>query len=541
MKHLIQKQAIEITAPGLQLAQRWESRASTLLRDVITPCLEQCFDEISGDDNIILIDKLEVDLGILHDAISNDQVRERVMQAVKKILHTHPATVSAAATVAVSDVEQFSRPEVWTNRRMERGHAAVECLIHFLLYGRLPWWAESGHFHMMHKQPGVSLNVAQLSMLVQVLVKHAYARYRLAMQFEAGQIAAMLMSHQPVLVQQVLECWKEMVRGAEDASVRSSASFAVLQKEYWAYWIHQVIGTVQSIENLSPAPTLAAAFRRIAVQHPRALLAFNTGLEATGNPVAGLLKAWIAAAHQAALQAGKSASASLGAEDKRAAVTFVQQLEIETQQSGEAEKYQEAADASSHDITKQENGSTNTSDTPANNIVQPDIEGGLYMDDAGLVLLHPFLSELFRLNGLWDGKEWTSVSAQHTAVLTLVWLAHGTTDIAEYEMVLPKLLCGMTWEEPVDVTEQPAEEHLKAAEEMMQAVIGHWKVIGNITADGLREGFIRRRAKLSTRKNGWLITVERKAQDVLLSRLPWGFSIIRLPWWQGMSIHVDWA
>jgi hypothetical protein len=37
----------------------------------------------------------------------------------------------------------------------------------------------------------------------------------------------------------------------------------------------------------------------------------------------------------------------------------------------------------------------------------------------------------------------------------------------------------------------------------------------------------------------WKITIERKGQDLLLDRLPWSYSIIKLPWIKGM-INVEW-
>jgi hypothetical protein len=35
------------------------------------------------------------------------------------------------------------------------------------------------------------------------------------------------------------------------------------------------------------------------------------------------------------------------------------------------------------------------------------------------------------------------------------------------------------------------------------------------------------------------LKVQPRAFDMLLDRLPWGFSIIKLPWMQGV-LHVEW-
>jgi hypothetical protein len=58
--------------------------------------------------------------------------------------------------------------------------------------------------------------------------------------------------------------------------------------------------------------------------------------------------------------------------------------------------------------------------------------------------------------------------------------------------------------------------------------------------DGLRQAFLQRDGRLEYRDDGWQLLVEGKAQDVLLSRLPWGFAIVKYPWMNGM-LSVSWT
>jgi hypothetical protein len=39
--------------------------------------------------------------------------------------------------------------------------------------------------------------------------------------------------------------------------------------------------------------------------------------------------------------------------------------------------------------------------------------------------------------------------------------------------------------------------------------------------------------------SGWLLTIERHAQDVLLARLPWGLGVVAPPW-LSERIFVHW-
>ena len=78
-----------------------------------------------------------------------------------------------------------------------------------------------------------------------------------------------------------------------------------------------------------------------------------------------------------------------------------------------------------------------------------------------------------------------------------------------------------------------------ATDDLLQAVLSHWKALGSTTPDGLREGFLKRNGKLTHRSDGWLLQVEAKTLDILLDRLPWGFSMIRLGWMREM-LFVEW-
>ena len=71
------------------------------------------------------------------------------------------------------------------------------------------------------------------------------------------------------------------------------------------------------------------------------------------------------------------------------------------------------------------------------------------MTQAGLVLLHPFLRIYFDAVGLLEGESFRDESAQQTAIYLLYYLATKQTDAPEYELVLPKLLCGWPLNEPV--------------------------------------------------------------------------------------------
>ncbi|NJB86795.1 hypothetical protein GGR26_002572 [Lewinella marina] len=163
-----------------------------------------------------------------------------------------------------------------------------------------------------------------------------------------------------------------------------------------------------------------------------------------------------------------------------------------------------------------------------------------YLDHAGVVLAHPFLAPLFTALGYWQEEAFADALARQRAVFLTHYLATGDPAGREEEMQLSKLLCG--WPVTgagVQLTEPLTATECHEADEVLRAVIGHWTALGKASPAGLREGFFAREGRLEKQENVWKITVERKAQDILLGQLPWGISQVLLPWHERI-IKVEW-
>ncbi len=163
----------------------------------------------------------------------------------------------------------------------------------------------------------------------------------------------------------------------------------------------------------------------------------------------------------------------------------------------------------------------------------------LYVTGAGMVLLHPFLGELFTHLGLVDEGQFVDEDARHVAVHVLGYMAFGSEERVEAELTLAKLLCGMALDEvllPVNLSAAAFEK----ADELLAAVLKHWATLKTSSVQWLREQFILRTGKLRQVDAGWKLVVESRAQDVLIPKLPWGFGVISLPWLDTM-LHVSWG
>jgi hypothetical protein len=166
-------------------------------------------------------------------------------------------------------------------------------------------------------------------------------------------------------------------------------------------------------------------------------------------------------------------------------------------------------------------------------------EDGIYLPFAGLILLHPFLSTLFLRLGYWDGSAFTEPAAQLKAVFLLYFLATGDHDPPEHALVFPKMLCGLELETPVPGSIDLTDEEYGEAELLLQEVIRQWGKLGNSSTEGLREGFLQRRGKLSDKGGKCCLQVETTGIDALLDYLPWNLAMVKLPWLKEI-LFVDW-
>jgi hypothetical protein len=166
-----------------------------------------------------------------------------------------------------------------------------------------------------------------------------------------------------------------------------------------------------------------------------------------------------------------------------------------------------------------------------------EVRQGLYVENAGLVLVHPFLPQFFSALGI---AEKTRLLQPDRALSLLHYLATGQTVAPEYELVLPKILCdvplGTPVESQVELTAAEQEESIA----LLEALIRHWGALRNSSPDGLRGAFFLRPGKVSLHDDGdWWLQIESRTHDILLDQLPWGLSMIKLPW-MGKMLRVAW-
>ena len=166
-------------------------------------------------------------------------------------------------------------------------------------------------------------------------------------------------------------------------------------------------------------------------------------------------------------------------------------------------------------------------------------EEGIFIVNAGTVLLHPFLKSLFNRLELIKGTFFVDGHAQETSLYLIHYLGTGQTEAKEFELTLAKVLCAYPLEKPVEPSKALPAEFTREADMLLEAAIGQWEILKNTSVAGLREGFLQRPGKLSSKNGNLYLQVEKKSIDVLLDYLPWNLSMIMLPWMKDI-LRVEW-
>ena len=163
----------------------------------------------------------------------------------------------------------------------------------------------------------------------------------------------------------------------------------------------------------------------------------------------------------------------------------------------------------------------------------------LHVDDAGLVILSPFLPHLFGHLDLLDGRTFRDSSAQLRAAALLRVAAAGEEELAEYQLPLAKLLCGLEVDALFELDTPLTEPEIEECTRMLEALIARATILKEMSVGGLRGSFLLRPGVLAVRDGGWFLRVERRAYDLVLARFPWTFEWVKLPW-MSAPIQVEW-
>lgn len=523
-RHRILRQVLELDfEPGTGGPELQESVAR-VFRERALPALESLFDQAAGPETFVRLDRLEIDLGHLAGADWETRFRQKLTEQMARHLAEYkPAGGS-----------QPDRPGE------DSGTVAWRQWLFFLAHGRLPWWgAKPGSDWPETLLP--RLRAEDWPSLRLLLATDRNARRRLVHSTGDAILAAVgeIWTGLPAIDRVITDLRPVGLSAASARHWRQSFWTTLLD---WAAEEQPIRdGRALLMSLLEQRDALAVSDRpgefwaHSQPQGPPAGTAAPKGRLLLPQP----WQQWLDEALVAQSAGNSESNSSLGLERSsrppEEPETSALGGEHSSPPGGRGKRpYPVAVGASKSAQPVQARPESRARPS----LPMPDEDEAVYLEGAGVVILHPFLETLFRNRGWLGPRDFPDEAARGRAVGLLGLLSFGVDGIPEYDLPLAKLLCGMAFEEPLEPFE-PNDGDRAAAESLLRAVLGHWTALRSESPEWLRQQFFLREGKLEPVDFGWRLTVERRAQDVLLARLPWGLGVIRLPWMEG-QLHVRW-
>ncbi len=540
LSHSIRKQDFEVEFNGTESeGLNLQRSLSDLCHNRLMPAIENALDRYVPANDYLTIDRLNIDIGTVSLELLDSELPQMVDKALGIYFQNIPQRDELSNSLRSDHIQRKTRQQTIN-----------EAFIFFLKHGTLPWSfhlpSGSEFEEMVHGSlteiEGRGSTLERLKIEVIETLASATARKRLIQQFTPSLLETVLslISTEGIKVisgllpllrrseaalfdakrleQEIWECsFASIASGSPltDAFVRREtqalvmafgvrgASLAAVMDSYWSDVPQKEAFQAEAFPPTSlsqPTDGIADKEKKV-VHHKRTT---HGSVTSEGDALSHPSKENILA--QRLSESARSLQRSGGAGDK------------------EKERH--------HQMAKSKKAVSRSA------IKHPYAKAGIYTGLAGLVLLHPFLPQLFKALGIADDD---NLLQPERAIYLLYFLATGRIDAKEYELVIPKMLCHFPLQRALESNIIIATAEQEEGSAMLAAVIRHWEVLKNTGVEGLRETFFKRSGKLSLLDNGeWLLQVESNACDILLEQLPWGISMIKLPWMQEM-LRVEWV
>lgn len=567
MRHLIQKQHIEILAEDTEQARQVQNQLDGFYRKKILPLIEQVFTRYSRENTRLHFDKLELNLGEL----PYDNFEIHFIEALQQVL---PESLEQRIT----DIS-YSQPQSSEMSMTAMSQSRLDQLHHFLLTGMLPWWStdqavvdlDNLFFQVLEEAPdGVQV-------LLDALPKGVIERIskQFSAQVHQQLLQMLLISSEQQRLQQVLTYWHWLKHIAEPFYTFPDAS--EIRKNVLTALLNRRIAKVpqgsskEALNNILSTFELDA-FKELTIEKLLLLqwlvkrTPADTGVDKQiillrleqAHPIVNRLETLITqgivektglnTAVDAVTLRKMQFEISNIVENYRVGTLSIGEVQLdagihkkqtENKLSGNHRQEQEGTELAHEKTSPAQKEYEQSREQKASVKTDRRLEKVLYVHNAGLILLWPFLSRYFQTIGLLEGKQFVSISHQERAVLLTHYLQTDETHVYEHRLLLNKLLCGWPVDMPLMAEIELHKVEKKESKKLLQTVIQHWQVLKNTSVDGFRQTFLGREGRLEEKNHGWELFITRTGYDVLLDKLPWGVSTVYLPWMK-KTVFVEW-
>ena len=505
-KHSIKKIVLEVNTNSLNIGYRLKDQLGMFLKEDILPYLERYFKSVEHQlpADIVQISQLNLEVDVnSHNNFETlkTNTKEKLVKEIDKLLKAPTQTKNLTL--------------------MDAQERQVISLLFFIEHGYAPWWKTSGEhtlFDIADFKP-ISSNRALQNQFI-VLLKKNTAKTRCILQFTNKELQLLLKAvfksqrEAELLSNQVLDPIKQL--NSKSRVFMWTVIMDYLSSKDQTVLIQKL--HTQVVKETGAEGKNSVDFAEITVNILKQLLqtdeqnTISILQKPLNNPT---LKT------DTIISSMLSISSKIGLSEK--ALTIFKSVTFQ-----KTHKKIRSKPFSDDDVIEDIISSEDKSHT------SPD---GYYVSNAGLVILHPYLVRFFQNCELLDSDN--VFIDREMAVHALHYLATKKEQQLESNMVFEKFICGIPIEDSISRHVTLSDAIKNQAEALLKSVIENWDALGNASTDLLRYEFLQRQGKLSFKDNHPKITIERKTQDILVDKLPWGISLFKLPWLDTL-IFTDW-
>ena len=535
-RHIIHKQKTFVKISRQERATVFQHELSDMFKNEIPQLLETVFDEIAGENEIIRIDTLQVDLGTLRAENFRNDFKAQLAEQLKKVIRQK------------KDENIFNNGDIVV---IKKEQSQQEAFKHFLQLGTRPWFATVKTLQQWETE---------------ILNDFSQQNWQ--------HISAWLKENyvdQPVILKRLINQF------SDEIPIRILIELSFFNEREW-HIIYNDLTALHSALSLKQGNIRADVWHDIFISFFKDRLRENP----LYGPVSTIFQQYYKSTDTATYLKvvnyilaivfdKKDEDRSLTAEQLSAPEYFDRLKNLEGKINSDviidAIKTIDESNQVSEKIKKVDTtaliktgDNIDTSDEADPDKVDADeltakdldkklkkkkatdaIEGEIqYVINSGIIILHPFLQMYFDGLGMIKEKKFIDVDACKRAVLLLHFLATGETTIAEFDLLLQKIICNLSFEETLPAVLEITDTEKEESEKLLHSVINYWPPLKNTSIAGLRNTFLQREGRLEKKENGWKLTIEQRTVDILLDKLPWGFSTIQLPWMNEL-LSVDWC
>ncbi len=487
--HIIQKVFVEITVNNKEKAYRIKDDIGSFLSLDVFPEIERCIRELDNRTGActMQIPRLELDLNVKSSSL-NAELKDKIAGLFREEL----SEISRPLEITEQNQSDQEKPS-WVSDQEK----TVNTFIYFLENGCMPWWISEKHTVDFMQEPVfedlISAPTFRKS-IISVLPKRI-VQERIIHQLSEKQIVKLC---------RIILKGKELKINLENEVIRQIPTLSSQSRTFIWRLILRVLSEVVHSSDVKIREFFLKQFSEIK----------NTEAKKISIPHKDL---------------------KILAE----IFPFVEKHEITKiiENPARAENYEHIQkDRESHHVEEISEKIAGQKGVTAYNEALPEV--GQYLQNAGLVLIHPFIKTFFKHCDLLDPTNQELTDPELCAHL-LHYIATGKTNAPEYDMSFEKFLCHIPSDQTINRHIKLSRKHKMEAKKLIDSVKQNWNPMKNSSDELLQNEFFQRSGKLTVTDYDCTLTVERKTQDILLDKLSWGIGLVKLPW-KDEFLLVNW-